>query len=43
MNDEIEEVDECEHDDHEDGYCLYCGDEIEMTYAMEHDSNDMDR
>ncbi len=43
MNDEIEETDECEHDDHEDGHCLCCGEEIEMTWAMEHDSSDMDR
>ncbi len=40
MEDEIED---CDHFDSEDGCCLQCGETLEMTYDMEHDSNDMDR
>lgn len=34
---------ECEHDDHEEGHCLDCGEELLMRYEFEHDSGDMER
>lgn len=38
---DIEE--ECEHEELEDRCCIQCGKMIEMKYAWEHDSGDMER
>ena len=38
-----EELEECDHEEHECGICCECGEEIGMRYEWEHDSNDMER
>lgn len=43
VENEVENSNDCEHEEHENGVCCDCGEVMEMSYAMEHDSGDMER
>ena len=40
---EPDEVEDCQHDEHDHGYCLDCEAYVAESYEYEHDSNDMER
>ena len=40
---EPDEVEDCQHDEHDHGYCLDCEAYVAESYEYEHDSNDLER